>query len=487
MPSADALSASASASASPTFSPALLTDRYQLTMLAAYAREGLAERPAVFELFARRLPPQRRYLVAAGLGRALPLLQGLRFTDDDLAWLSADPILGPALRQASVRKVFEEFRFRAKVWAVPEGRICFPGEPLVRVEGTLAEGQLVETLLLSIVNHDVRVASKCARIVQAADGRPCLEFGSRRTHEVAAVAAARTAYLAGFASTSNEAAARLYGIPVAGTMAHAYLLAHAADEGEDGETTAFSAFANTFEAPTTSLVDTFDTPRGIRRAATAVGARLAGIRIDSGDLGALAHEARGILDEAGLPGAKVVVSDDLDEGKIASLLAMGAPIDAFGVGTMAVSPPDHPSLGAVYKLVAMADRSGALTAVQKRAGGKGSHAAPKQVFRAEGTLTDVVGLVTEQPPSGCVPLLELVLDDRVRIDPPPTALAELTAARARLVADRAAASQTSSPLLSLAPRADSEGFPVTPTKALQETQATVESDGRAVVRRHQSQ
>jgi nicotinate phosphoribosyltransferase len=483
MTSADASAAPASSS-SPVFSPALLTDRYQLTMLAAYAREGLADRPAVFELFARRLPPQRRYLVSAGLGRALPLLQGLRFTEEDLVWLSADPVLGPALRQPAVRKVFEDFRFRAKVWAIPEGRICFPGEPLVRVEGTLAEGQLVETLLLSIVNHDVRVASKCARIVQAADGRPCLEFGSRRTHEIAAVAAARSAYLAGFSSTSNEAAARLYGIPVAGTMAHAYLLAHAADEGEDGETTAFSAFADTFEVPMTSLVDTFDTQRGIRRAAEAVGERLSGVRIDSGDLGALARDARTILDGAKLTKTKVVVSDDLDEGKIAALLAMGAPIDAFGVGTMAVSPPDHPSLGAVYKLVAMADKSGNLTAVQKRAGGKGSHAAPKQVFRANGTLHDLVALTTEPAPSGTTPLLELLLEDRslVTAGAPVSPLDVLTAARARLSADRQAAAETAGSLTSLAPRLESEGFPVTPTKLLRETQAAVEADGRAVVR-----
>lgn len=461
----------------PTFSSAFLTDRYQLTMLAAYAREGIADRPAVFELFARRLPATRRYLVAAGIGRALPLLAGLRFDGDDLAWLAADPVLGPALQKPGVRDVFERFAFRAKVWAVPEGRICFPGEPLVRVEGTLAEGQLVETLLLSIVNHDVRIASKCARIVTAAAGKPCLEFGSRRTHELAAVAAARAAYLAGFASTSNEAAARAYGIPVAGTMAHAYLLAHAAEEGEEGEGPAFGAFADTFEAPMTCLVDTFDTHRGIRRAAEAVGQKLAGVRIDSGDLGALARDARGILDEAGLARAKVVVSDDLDENKIAALLAAGAPIDAFGVGTMAVSPPDHPSLGAVYKLVGMESAKGELVAVQKRAPGKGSHAAPKQVFRRAGTIEDVVGLAAEDGPGA--PLLVPVLDGGTLVQQttPPEALA---AARQRFLDDRAAAAPA---LLSLALRRDDEGFPVATSEALREAQARVESDGRAVVPR----
>lgn len=461
----------------PSCSAVLLTDRYQLTMLAAYAREGIADRPAVFELFARRLPAARRYLVSAGIGRALPLLESLRFEDDDLAWLSADPVLGPALRTPQVRAVFEGFRFRAKVWAVPEGRICFPGEPLLRVEGTLAEGQLVETLLLSILNHDVRIASKCARIVTAAAGKPCLEFGSRRTHELAAVAAARSAYLAGFTSTSNEAAARTYGIPVAGTMAHAYLLAHAADAGEDGEGPAFGAFAETFEMPMTCLADTFDTHRGIRRAAEAVGERLAGVRIDSGDLGALARDARGILDEAGLTHAKVVVSDDLDENKIAGLLAAGAPIDAFGVGTMAVSPPDHPSLGAVYKLVGMDAADGRLVAVQKRAPGKGSHAAPKQVFRRAGTLEDIVGLAGEE--AAGAPLLVPVLDQGRRLVAE-TPQAALAAARGRFVEDRALATPG---LLSLAPRTDDEGFPVSVSEALRSVQARVETDGRAVVPR----
>lgn len=458
-------------------SPALLTDRYQLTMLAAYAREGLAERPAVFELFARRLPPSRRYLVAAGIGRALPLLQALRFSEDDLAWLSRDPVLGPALANPVVRRVFEQFRFRARVSAVPEGRVCFPGEPLVRVEGTLAEGQLVETLLLSIVNHDVRIASKCARIVQAAAGRPCLEFGSRRTHEMAAVAAARSAYLAGFASTSNEAAARRYGIPVVGTMAHAYLLAHAADDGEEGEEGAFSAFADTFEAPMTCLVDTFDTPRGVRRAALAVGARLAGVRIDSGDLGKLARESRRILDEASLPRARIVVSDDLDEDKIAALLADGAPIDAFGIGTMAVSTPDHPSLGAVYKLVAMESAAGELVAVQKRAPGKGSHAAPKQVFRKPGTLEDVVCLDGEDLPGEA--LLATALDGGV-LRGEAEGFGALSAARARLSADLAVASAT---LRSLSARQPDEGFPVTSSTRLLAVQASVAERGRAVVPR----
>jgi nicotinate phosphoribosyltransferase len=463
--------------ADPLLSPALLTDRYQLTMLAAYAREGLADRPATFELFARRLPPARRYLVAAGLGRALPLLAGLRFTSDDLAWLSADPVLGPALREPKVRKVFEELSFRARVWAVPEGRVCYPGEPLLRVEGTLAEGQLVETLLLSILNHDIRIASKCARIVAAADGRPCFEFGSRRTHELAAVSAARAAYVAGFASTSNEAAARAYGIPVAGTMAHAYLLAHAADAGEEGEEGAFDAFTRTFEVPMTCLVDTFDTHRGVRRAAAAAGQRLAGVRIDSGDLGALARDARAILDEAGLRQAKVVVSDDLDENKIAALLAGGAPVDAFGVGTMAVSPPDHPSLGAVYKLVGMEAHDGSWVAVQKRAPGKGSHAAPKQVFRTPGTLHDVVGLAGETLPGE--PLLVPVLADGEMLGPTdPAAIVRL--ARARLADDLALADAR---LRSIAPRDESDGFPVVASPALVAAQRRVESEGRAVVPR----
>lgn len=447
---------------------ALHTDRYQLTMLAAYARSGLAERRATFELFVRRLPPSRRYLVACGIGRALASLAELRFSSDDLAVLEADGFLGPAFRDPRVRDLFERFRFRARVLAVPEGRVCFPHEPLVRVEGTLAEAQLVETLLLSIVNHDTRVASKCARIVVAARGRDCFEFGTRRTHESAAVDAARAAYVAGFAGTSNEEAGRRYGVPVAGTMAHAFVLAHAADHGEEGEAAAFRAFSDTFSLPSTMLIDTFDTLRGVDRAMDGARTSLAGVRIDSGDLAALALKARVRLDVAGHAGTKIVLSDDLDEHKIDVLTRAHVPVDAFGVGTMAVSTPDAPSLGAVYKLVAMEDATGALVAVQKRAAGKGSSAAPKQVFRTPGTLDDVIALDGEAIAGE--PLLVPVLDEgRTLVD------VSAHAARERLANDLARAPER---LRSIAPRRDDEGYPVERSRALTALHERVDREGR---------
>ena len=439
---------------------ALFTDRYQLTMLAAYARSGLAQRRAVFELFVRRLPASRRYLVACGIARA-PLSE-LSFSESDLARFEADAFLGAAMQNREVRELFERFRFRGRVLCVPEGRICYPHEPLIRVEGTLAEAQLVETLLLSIVNHDTRVASKCARIVTAAQGRECFEFGTRRTHEHAAVDAARAAYVAGFSSTSNEEAGRRYGIPVTGTMAHAFVLAHAADHGEDGERAAFRSFADTFSVSPTFLVDTFDTLRGVDRASEV--AKLAGVRIDSGDLAALALKARTRLDLAGQPNARVVLSDDLDEYKIDALARALIPVDAFGVGTMAVATPDAPSLGAVYKLVALEDATGKMVAVQKRAGGKGSSAAPKQVFRHQGV--DVIAMEGESHPGEALlqPIDEMDLS--------------LTAARARLVADLA---DTPPRLRSIEPRRDDEGFPVRRSDALEALHARVDREGRVVL------
>lgn len=449
------------------------TDRYQLTMLAAYAQSGLAGRRAVFELFVRSLPPSRRYLVACGVARAVEALRALSCDDAQVEAFAKDPYLGPAFADARVATLFSGLRFRGRVWAIPEGRICFPGEPLLRVEGTLAEAQLVETLLLSIVNHDVRIASKCARIVHAAAGRPCYEFGTRRTHESAAVDAARAAYVAGFAGTSNEEAHARHGVPVAGTMAHSFVLAHAADEGEEGELRAFANLAATFPARPTFLVDTFDTHRGVERAIAVSGAALGGVRIDSGDLGAEAIDARRLLDQHGVTAAGVFVSDDLDEYRIESLVTSGAPVSSFGVGTMAVATPDAPSLGAVYKLVAIEDRDGNLVAVQKRASKKGSSAAPKQVWRRDDAFEDVVMLDGEAGVGK--PLLELVLDDLVVLGD-----LGLGAARARLVADRG---RLPPELSSLVPRTDGEHAPVTVSPRLGEVMEHVARNGRAVLLR----
>jgi nicotinate phosphoribosyltransferase len=454
-------------------SPTLLTDRYQLSMLAAYARTGHAGRRAVFELFVRRLPPSRRYMVACGIGRAVDLLRRVRFSSEELAYLEADAQLGPAMRDPAVRELFEGFRFRGKVLAIPEGRMCFPFEPLVRVEGTLAEAQLVETLLLSIVNHDTRIASKCARIVAESGGRACFEFGARRTHERAAVDAARAAYVAGFVGTSNEEAAFRYGVPVLGTMAHSFILAHAADAGESGEVVAFRDFAATFQGSTVCLVDTFDTPHGVDLAIEAVGAGLSGVRLDSGDLLALSRDARARLDAAGLTGSKVIASNDLDEYQIADLLSDGAPIDAFGVGTNAVSTPDHGSLGAVYKLVAMEDAAGKMVAVQKRAGGKGSTAAPKQVYRRAGAIDHLIDLDGEPPAGAGEPLLVTVFEAGS-----PVGEHGLAAARQRLLDDLALAPAA---LRSIAPRRDDEGFPSRRSERLWALHKRVEVEGRVVL------
>lgn len=451
------------------FPSTLLTDRYQLTMLAAYARSGHARRRAVFELFIRRLPPSRRYLVSCGVGRAVEYLRQIRFTSADLAYLESDPVLGPALREPRVREVFEGLRFQARVSAIPEGRLCFPFEPLIQVEGTLAEAQLVETLLLSVVNHDARVASKCSRIVEAAQGRECFEFGARRTHEFAAVDAARASYVAGFAATSNEEAARKYGIPVRGTMAHAYVLTHAADRGEEGETEAFRSFADAFGGAAVCLVDTFDTLRGVDRAIEALGPGLSGVRLDSGDLAALATASRERLDRAGLERARILLSDDLDEYKIKALLDAKVPVDAFGVGTMAVSTPDAPSLGAVYKLVALEDDRGRLRAVEKRASGKGSTAGPKQVFRKPGTLEGTVALRGEEIEG--TPLLEPVFDGGKAVGD-----LSLSAARRRLQEDLACAASS---LRSLEPRGEDEGFPSRRTERLWQLHQQVEREGNA--------
>jgi nicotinate phosphoribosyltransferase len=378
-------------------------------------------------------------------------------------------MLGPALARPEARALFESFRFRGRVLAVPEGRLCFPGEPLVRVEATLAEAQLLETLLLSIVNHDTRVASKCARIVTAAAGRPCYEFGTRRTHERAAVDAARAAYVAGFGGTSNEEAAFTWGIPVTGTMAHAFVLAFAADEGEAGEELAFRRFAGAFDEPSIALIDTFDTVRGAERAAQALDGSLGGVRVDSGDLAIVAPRVRAALDAAGKREARIVLSNDLDEHAIAELIRRGTPADAFGVGTMAVCTPDAPALGAVYKLVAMEDARGCLTAVQKRSAGKAGTGGVKQVHRTPGAIDDELALEGEGRGE---PLLVPVFDGG------PVGELGLDAARARFERDLACAGEA---LRSIEPRRPEEAFPVRASSGLRRVQTECANRGRCTL------
>ncbi len=323
---------------------ALMTDLYQLTMAAGYFSQRMHEQRVTFELFVRRLPEHRKYLLVAGLETALSYLRELRFTEAQIAYLREVPPLKSAMSWEFV-EYLRNFRFRGDVWAMPEGTVAFANEPLVRVTGTLLETQLVETFLLSAINTETVVASKAARIIHAAQGRPVLEFGTRRTSAEEAVASARAAYLAGFAATSNVEAGYRYDIPIAGTAAHSWIMAHA------DEQVAFAHYVAAFPKHAYLLVDTYDTLEGTKRAILAAGPKLKGVRLDSGDPLSLSRQVRALLDAAGMQETHVIVSGDLDEYKISELVAANAPINTFGVGTELVRSRDNPALGGVYKLV----------------------------------------------------------------------------------------------------------------------------------------
>lgn len=323
-------------------STALFTDQYELTMLQAALRSGTADRRSVFEVFTRRLPEGRRYGVVAGTGRVLDAVENFRFDETILGFLRERGILDePTLAWLA------GFRFRGDIWGYPEGEVYFPGSPIMRVEGTFAEAVLLETVILSILNHDSAVAAAASRMAVAAGDRPLIEMGARRTHELAAVAAARSAYVGGFHSTSDLAAGFRYNIPTVGTSAHSFTLLH------DSERDAFRAQVDSLGSGTTLLVDTYDVAEAVRTAVQVAGPGLGAVRIDSGDLLLLAHRVRQQLDELGARDTKIVVTSDLDEYAIASLAA--APVDAYGVGTQLVTGSGHPTASMVYKLVARAD------------------------------------------------------------------------------------------------------------------------------------
>ena len=347
-------------------STALLTDHYELTMLQAALAGGTAHRRSVFELFGRRLPEGRRYGVVAGVGRALDAIEAFRFDDDVLAVLD-DVVDGPTLEHLSTH------RFTGDIWGYPEGEACFAHSPLLVVEATFAEAVVLETVLLSIYNHDSAIASAASRMTLVAGDRPCIEMGSRRTHEEAAVAAARAAYVAGFATTSNLAARQRYSVPTAGTSAHSFTLLH------DSETDAFRAQVESLGTGTTLLVDTYDVAEAVRIAVEVAGPGLGAVRLDSGDLGALAHEVRAQLDSLGAAGTRIVVTSDLDEHAIAALAT--APVDAYGVGTQLVTGSGHPTSGFVYKLVARADEDGTMRSVAKKSVDKISIGGRKYALR----------------------------------------------------------------------------------------------------------
>jgi len=378
-------------------SPGMLTDRYELTMLSSWVNDGTVHHRAVFEAFARRLPDGRRYGVLGGLGRLLELIEGFRFTDEEIAWLHEQDVVSDATAD-----YLRDFRFTGDIDAYREGDLYFPGSPILTVTGSLGECIVLETLVLSVLNHDSAIASAAARMVTAAQGRPLVEMGSRRTHEDAAIAAARAAYVAGFASTSNLAAGRRYGIPTIGTAAHAFILAHESEE---------AAFRSQVEAQgtdTTLLVDTFEIAEGIRTAVKVAGPDLGAIRIDSGDLAEESRKARALLDDLGATGTRIIVTSDLDEFVITAL--QDAPIDGYGVGTRLVTGSGHPTASMVYKLVAVAEQPGPeapLRPVAKKSAAKVSVGGRKSVHRryAEGVLIDETFTVDDAPSNVQVPAI----------------------------------------------------------------------------------
>ena len=372
-----------------TPSTALFTDHYELTMVEAALAAGTAERRSVFELFPRRLPEGRRYGVVGGVGRALDAIERFTFDAETVDVLREHQVVDePTLEWLS------GYRFTGDVWGYPEGEMYFPYSPLMVVESTFAEAVLLETLLLSILNHDSAIASAASRMTWAANGRPCIEMGSRRTHEEAAVAAARASYIAGFVTTSNLAARQRYGVPTSGTSAHSFTLLH------DTEKEAFTAQVASLGAGTTLLVDTYDIAEAVQLGVEIAGPELGAVRIDSGDLGVLAHQVREQLDALGAFGTRIIVTSDLDEHAIAALAA--APVNGYGVGTSLVTGSGHPTCGFVYKLVSREGSDGAMVDVEKRSTDKVSIGGRKYaVRRRDGhgvAEAEVVGV--GRPPTG---------------------------------------------------------------------------------------
>ncbi len=363
----------------------LLTDQYELTMLDAALSDGTGSRACVFETFARRLPDGRRYGVVAGIGRLLDAIAEFRFDAGEVEWLVDQGIV-----TERTGAYLAGYRFRGDVDGYAEGELYFPNSPILTVSGTFADAVVLETLALSVLNHDCAVASAAARMTNVAAGRPIIEMGSRRTHEIAALASARAAYLAGFTATSNLAAGRRWGVPTTGTAAHAFTLLH------DEEAAAFASQVAGQGADTTLLVDTYDITTGIARAVAAAGPELGAIRIDSGDLGVLARQARAQLDALGNRATRIVVSGDLDEYAIAALAA--APVDAYGAGTAVVVGSGAPTAGLVYKLVEVEGRP-----VAKRSEHKESHGGRKIALRRHretGTATEEVVTTAARPERG---------------------------------------------------------------------------------------
>ncbi|MDI9886230.1 nicotinate phosphoribosyltransferase [Streptomyces sp. HNM0645] len=429
-------------------STALFTDQYEFTMLQAALKAGTAERRSVFEVFTRRLPEGRRYGVVAGTGRVLDAVENFRFDEGVLGYLRDHGIVDePTLRWLA------DYRFGGDIHGYPEGEVYFPGSPVLRVEGSFAECVLLETVILSVLNHDSAIAAAASRMSAAAAGRRLIEMGARRTHELAAVAAARAAYVGGFHATSDLAAGFRYGIPTVGTSAHAFTLLH------DTERDAFRAQVDSLGRGTTLLVDTYDVTEAVRTAVEIAGTGLGAVRIDSGDLLMVAHRVRRQLDDLGARDTKIVVTSDLDEYAIASLAA--APVDAYGVGTQLVTGSGHPTCSMVYKLVAragsVAPDAPLVPVAKKSTGGKQSVGGCKWAARRrdEQGVAEAEVLGTGPVPESLADrqlLTQLVKGGEVVAREP------LDAARERHIAARAALPISATQL--------SRGEPVIPTEYL---------------------
>ncbi len=385
----------------------LFTDLYELTMCASYFDNRKCE-PATFDLFIRRLPPDRSYFLFAGLEQALSYLEQVRFTDEHINYLRSQGFKEDFLQYLKF------FRFKGEVYAVPEGSIVFPNEPLIRVTAPIIEAQLVETFLLNTINLQTMIATKASRVVHAAQGRPIIEFGLRREHGIdAGMKVARSTYLAGCAGTSNVLAGMVYGIPVFGTMAHSFVMSY------EKEIDAFRAFAKTFPSKSTLLIDTYDDFAGAEKAAIVAkelekaGQQLSGVRLDSGDLVTISKKVRALLDQKGLQYVTIFASGDLDEYKINDLLSKGAKIDAFGVGTKMGTSTDYPYIDVVYKLSEVANEKGEFSSMMKLSADKVTLPGRKQVYRFTDDsgqyLKDVIALSDEQVDGE--PLLVKVMAD----------------------------------------------------------------------------
>jgi nicotinate phosphoribosyltransferase len=408
----------------PISSP-LLTDLYQLTMLQGYFGAEMTE-TAVFELFVRKLPPERNFLMAAGLEQALEFVEGLRFSPDELEWIEASKLFRPGFAER-----LATLRFTGDIHAMPEGTIFFPHEPILRVTAPLPEAQLLETRVLNLIHYQTLIASKAARSVLCAQGKRLIDFGLRRAHGAeAGLLAARASYLAGFDGTATSYAGAAFGIPVFGTMAHSFVQAHEEEAG------AFVHFAEVFPKNAVLLIDTYDTVSGARKVVDVqkqlarLGIRVRGVRLDSGDLAALAREVRGILDAGGLNDAIIFASGNLDEHRVHELVSQEAPIDSFGVGTSLVTSSDAPYLDAVYKLQEYAGKPR-----RKRSTGKATWPGRKQVYRQSSGgdavfTSDTVTLESE--PSPGKPLLRLVMQGGRRVAADVTLDAARSHARAQL-------------------------------------------------------